>query len=387
MTDDASAEGSGAEPELSAEPGKASAGPSDAGPSDEGTRLPLGIQEELERTLLGGRRRFDRYQVAEEAGVPLERASRLWVAMGFAQGDDPDAVMYTRGDVQALRTISRLVDDGVITSEMEVSVTRALGQALSRLAEWQVGLMTTFIGARVSESSAQTPGRTTPDARAPDAQAASAEVSTMAKDLLPTLEALQSYVWRRHLAANAGRTLIGTAEQVARKQLVIGFADIVGYTSLTRRLGIEELNELIERFESTAMDVIATGRGWVVKTVGDEVMFAVQEPVDGARIALELHERVLADELLPGIRVGLAAGEVLVRFGDAFGSVVNIAARLTSVAKPDTILMDSALAEALADAAEFRIKSMRSVRVRGLRRLHPYLLRRAAGTSGTRADR
>jgi len=83
--------------------------------------LRRGIQEELERTLRGGRRRFDRYQAAEEAGVPLERAKRLWVAMGFAESDDPDAVMYTRGDVQALRTIGRLVDEGVITPEMEIS--------------------------------------------------------------------------------------------------------------------------------------------------------------------------------------------------------------------------------------------------------------------------
>ncbi|MGZ4518054.1 MAG: adenylate/guanylate cyclase domain-containing protein, partial [Mycobacteriaceae bacterium] len=75
------------EPEPSLEPV--------AGLTDDSDRLRRGIQQELERTLLGGPRRFDRYQAAEEAGVPLERATRLWVAMGFAQGDDPGAVMYT----------------------------------------------------------------------------------------------------------------------------------------------------------------------------------------------------------------------------------------------------------------------------------------------------
>jgi adenylate cyclase len=351
------------EPEPSSEPV--------AGLADDGERLRRGIQEELERTLLGGRRRFDRFQAAEEAGVPLERATRLWVAMGFAQGDDPSAVMYTRGDVEALRTIGRLVDDGVITPDMEVSVTRALGQSMSRLAEWQVGLITNFVGTRVGEAIAEAT-----DGAPLDVAAVRAEVSEMAKGLLPTIEALQSYTWRRHLAANADRALFGPGEQVALQRLVVGFADIVGYTSLTRQLEVEELDSLIERFESTAMDVIAEGHGWVVKTVGDEVMFAVKDPSDAARIALELHERVLADELLPGIRIGLAAGEVLVRFGDAFGSVVNIAARLTSVAKPDTIVMDSSLAAALADMPDFKIKSMRPVRVRGLDRLHPYLLRR-----------
>jgi adenylate cyclase len=172
-------------------------------------QLRIGIQEELERTLLGGRRRFNRYQAAEEAGVPLERATRLWVAMGFAQGEDTEAVMYTRGDVQALRTIGRLVEEGVITSEMEVSGTRALGQSLSRLAEWQVGLMTNFIGTRVAEVTAQNP-----EGDPLDVDAVRAEVSGMAKGLLPTIEALQSYVWRRHLAANAGRALFGPGEGV-----------------------------------------------------------------------------------------------------------------------------------------------------------------------------
>jgi len=346
-------------------------------------QLRIGIQEELERILLGGRRRFNRYQAAEEAGVPLERATRLWVAMGFAQGEDTEAVMYTRGDVQALRTIGRLVEEGVITSEMEVSVTRALGQSLSRLAEWQVGLMTNFIGTRVAEVTAQNP-----EGDPLDVDAVRAEVSGMAKGLLPTIEALQSYVWRRHLAANAGRALFGPGEQVSQQRLVVGFADIVGYTSLTRQLGIDELDKLIERFESTAMDIIAEGHGWVVKTVGDEVMFAVQHPADAALIALQLQERVLADELLPGIRIGLAEGDVLVRFGDAFGSVVNIAARLTSVAKPNTVLVDTEMAQALKDLSEFRVKSMRPVRVRGLHRLHPHLLRRPpAAKAGPRADR
>ncbi|WP_241249809.1 adenylate/guanylate cyclase domain-containing protein [Rhodococcus sp. X156] len=340
--------------------------------ADDDKALREGIQEELERTLLGGRRRYDRYQAAEEAGVPLEQATRLWVAMGFAQGDDPDAVMYTRGDVQALRTISRLVEEGVISAEMEISVTRALGQSLSRLAEWQVGLMTSYIGTRLAEAVDKTP-----EGSELDVDVVRAEVGSVAKGLLPTIEALQSYVWRRHLAANAGRALVGPTEQISRQCLVVGFADIVGYTRLTRQLDIEELDRLIERFESCAMDVIAEGHGWVVKTVGDEVMFAVQEPAHAARIALELQERVIADDVLPGIRVGMAYGPVLVRFGDAFGSVVNIAARLTSVAKPDSVLLDSELAEALEEHAEqFRLRSMRPVRVRGLSRLHPYLLRR-----------
>ena len=124
------------------------------------------------------------------------------------------------------------------------------------------------------------------------------------------------------------------------------------------------------------MSVIAERHGWVVKTVGDEVMFAVEDPRDAALIALELTERIGADEVLPGIRTGLALGPVLVRFGDAFGQVVNTAARLTSVAKPDTVLVDPALAEALEGVDGLHLRSMRPVRVHGMRRLAPHALRR-----------
>jgi len=325
------------------------------------------LQEELERALLGGRRRYDRHQVAEQAGVPLERARRLWIAMGFAESEDEHAVMFTRGDVQALRTIVALVDEGVVDPDLEVSVTRALGQSLSRLAEWQVSLMNSWTVERVASTAAE--GEL-------DVDAIRVEVSNSARSMVPIMESLQSYVWRRHLAAVAGRALVGPGEELTSRTLVVGFADMVGYTSLTRRLDISELTGLLERFESTAMGAVAEGHGWVVKTVGDEVMFATDDPARAARIALELQQRVLEDTDLPGIRVGMAYGPVLVRFGDAYGSVVNLAARLTAAAKPDTVLVDRELAAALDGDAGSALKPMRALRVRGFNKLQPYSLRR-----------
>ena len=150
---------------------------------------------------------------------------------------------------------------------------------------------------------------------------------------------------------------------------------MVGYTTLTRSLDATELTRLLERFESAAMSAVAQGHGWVVKTVGDEVMFAADEPELAAAIALDLRRRVLADDDLPGIRIGMAHGEVLVRFGDAYGSVVNLASRLTAAAKPDTVLVDRELAAALADDPACTLKPMRTLRVRGFARLQPFALR------------
>lgn len=326
------------------------------------------IQAEVERNLLGGEIKYTREQVAEVSGVPLERAQRLWVAMGFAVDSDPDSPMFTDADVAALQSITSLVDRGIIDPDLEVSVTRALGQSFSRLAEWQLGLLNSHIVDRV---------RTNGTDRPVDVHAVAAEAALVAEQMLPTLETLQSYVWRRHLASNAARFLDSRGEDVDSRTLAIGFADMVGYTSLTRRLDITELTELLEFFESTATNVISQNRGWVIKNVGDEVLFAVEDPADAARIALALQDAAQSTEELPNLRIGLARGEVLVRFGDVYGSVVNIAARLTSAARPGTVLVDEKIAAALDRADEFQLRSLRTLRVRGYSRLKAYALRRS----------
>ncbi|MFC4604025.1 adenylate/guanylate cyclase domain-containing protein [Rhodococcus kronopolitis] len=327
------------------------------------------IQAEIERNLLGGEIKYTRQQVAELSGIPLERAQRLWIAMGFAVDTDPDAPMFTDADVAALSSITSLVDRGIIDPDLEVSVTRALGQSFSRLAEWQLGLLNSHILERVER---ERTGDETVSVHAVATQAA-----LVAEQMLPALQDLQSYVWRRHLASNAARFLDNRGEDSETRTLVIGFADMVGYTSLTRRLGVTELTRLLEYFESTVTNVISQGRGWVIKNVGDEVMFAVEDPADAGRIALALQDAAHSTEELPDLRVGLARGTVLVRFGDAYGSVVNIAARLTSSARPGTVLVDADLADALTDVPGVELRSLRTLRVRGYNRLKAYALRRA----------
>ncbi|MGW6693512.1 adenylate/guanylate cyclase domain-containing protein [Rhodococcus sp. NPDC054953] len=325
------------------------------------------IQAEVERNLLGGEIKYTRDQVAELAGIPLERAQRLWVAMGFAHATNPDVPMFTDADVAALQSITSLVDRGIIDPDLEVPVTRALGQSFARLAEWQLGLLNGHIVARIRDHEPE---------EVVDVHAVAAEATLVAEQMLPTLERLQSYAWRRHLASHAARFLDSRREDIDTRTLTIGFADMVGYTSLTRRLDITELTDLLEFFESTVTNVIGQNRGWVIKNVGDEVLFAVEDPADGARIALALQDAASSTEELPSLRVGLARGEVLVRFGDVHGSVVNIAARLTSAARPGTVLVDERMAEALGAADDVQLRSLRTLRVRGYNRLRAYALRR-----------
>jgi adenylate cyclase len=158
----------------------------------------------------------------------------------------------------------------------------------------------------------------------------------------------------------------------------VGFADVVGYTRLTRSFSEAELAALIDRFESTAADVVAAASGRVVKMLGDEVLFVADEPSAAAVIGLGLLEAIDTDGALPEVRIGMARGNVLSRFGDVYGPVVNIASRLTSAAKPGTILVDDALAASLTGRPDVRLHRRRRMAVRGYSHLSSWRLSRAA---------
>ncbi|UMP06526.1 adenylate/guanylate cyclase domain-containing protein [Amycolatopsis sp. EV170708-02-1] len=319
---------------------------------------PDALQQRLERILLGGKRKYTRLEVAEKAGVPEERSRRLWRALGFATVDD-DEVVFTDADIEAIRTADQLMNSGLIDPSIELAVTRALGQHLSRLAEWQVHMLWTMITENKEIGSSER------------------QIGRLVERLLPELEKVQEFVWRRHLAAYAGRAMALPDEDLEARTEVVGFVDMVGYTRLTRQVDEDELTDILDRFESVATEVIADHHGRIVKMIGDEVLFVADSAVDGAEIALALSERADADETLPSVRAGLASGRILSRFGDVYGSVVNLAARLTSTARPGTILVDKELAAELSEFPQFEIRTRRPVSVRGYNRLRPSSLRRA----------
>ncbi len=331
------------------------------------TEPPRPSAPELEQTLLGERRKYTRVEVCELTGVSLERARRLWRTMGFADvGDDVRA--FTDADADALQRIRALVDQGLLDEELALSITRALGRNLSRLAEW--------LGEAFTEHMARREGL--------HADEAARVAVTQASALLPETEALFVYVWRRQLAAVASRTLSATDEELASGRLAVGFADLVGYTRLSRRLGEQQLAEIVEAFEARASDIVAAGGGRVVKTVGDEVLFVGGTGPVAAEIALRLAEGMAADPLIPDVRVGVAFGTVLTRLGDVFGTTVNVASRLTALAQPASVLVDGGMAAVLADHPGYYVRSRwRGRRLRGVGQVDAAVLSRARKRGGT----
>ena len=322
-----------------------------------GPRLePQQIVELLEDHLLGSQPTLTGNQIAAEVGISIELARQRWRSLGFtAVGDD--VVAFTEADLEAMRLTQRLHELGMINDDDEAALIRTLGRSFARLAEWQLGLL----GRAVDPT----------ELEAGDLAAVIAEIT-------PIIESVQNYIWRRHVLSAASRLLLAPpADDEGTVAAGIGFADIVGYTRQTRSLKQEELARLVDVFEARALAIVTAHDGRIIKTIGDEVLFAADHPADAAHIALELVEEHVRDEDFPQLRVGVAWGPVLSRLGDVFGPTVNIAARLTSVARPGSVLADKELAEALHDDHTFELRRARRTAVKGYRRLEPWRLRRA----------
>jgi adenylate cyclase len=313
--------------------------------------------------VLGAPRRYTRDEVAEAAGVPLDDARRLWRAMGLA--DVGEAVAFTEVDVRALRLLASLLDVGLLDMVTAVDVARSLGQTTSRLADWQAD---TF-GRRLVR-------RGTIDMADPLASAPA--LREVVEDLLPALEQLLVHGWRRQLAAALERGLADAeaSGEVESGHLTVGFADQVGFTRLTRRMEESELAALVERFESRSADIVVSCGGRLIKTLGDEILFVAADARSAAEASLELLAGHEADEGIPRLRIGLATGEVVTRRGDVFGTTVNLASRLTAVARPDSVLVDPSTAEALAGLDVYRLRALTPRAVRGLGIVRPVVLER-----------
>jgi adenylate cyclase len=269
----------------------------------------------------------DRYtldEVAAAAGVDVELTRRLWRALGFADPGPEDRIGGD-ADVAVLRvaTETALTDAGV---ENMIRQTRVMSAAISRIAELWVDQVRACL-----------------DAADP---ALLAETERMTEDQ-DRVTYLLSYIHRRLYAAALRREL-GSRSAGATTDRTVAFADLVGYTTLSERLGPLELSELIGTFEGLAHDRVAEVGGRLVKTIGDEVMFSTDDPADGVHVA----RRLLSEAPglgLPDLRIGLDHGPVVPFEGDLFGSTVNRAARLVAEAPAGALAVTSTFAAAVPD--------------------------------------
>jgi adenylate cyclase len=117
------------------------------------------------------------------------------------------------------------------------------------------------------------------------------------------------------------------------------FADIAGFTALTEAHGDEQAVQLVEDFASAVQAELPPVDGEYVKTVGDALMLRVPDPADAVRLGLWITRNALRGHQAPSVRVGCNHGSAVERAGDYFGTTINVAARVSALARGGELLV------------------------------------------------
>ena len=293
---------------------------------------PLPGSSDDERTLLGQDLTLTASDVAARTGLSVREARRLWRTLGFPERGDEKA------DVEALSAVTDMVSDGLIDFDLALNVVRGAGLSMARLADWEVGALIQ----RIEELFADTVGP----------GASPTEAARWALDRYgDRFEAVLLYAWRSHLAAAVSRIVSMRAIDADphTTHLTVGFADIVGFTALSNELTRDKIGDLVEVFEARCGDVIAASGGRLIKSLGDAVLFVNEDALGALETAEGIIKVVGRDKRMPDVRLGLASGAVVMRLGDVFGPPVNLAARLTQVARHNRVIIDHETAGLLPD--------------------------------------
>jgi adenylate cyclase len=285
-------------------------------------------------------------------------AERFWRALGFPD-PGPDERIFSDIDVEMLQLVDEFLRLGLVEHHVALQMARVIGSSVARIASAQIDA----IEERIDEGTFE-------DGTEP--------AVLRARFLLPAMPRILEYTWRRHMQASARRRLVRDTGASGERSVTVGFADLVGFTALSQQIDDRELAHIVERFEATAYDVVGGSGGRVVKMIGDEVMFAVDDIASGVEIALQLAEAYHDDESLSDVRVGLACGPALEREGDLFGPTVNLASRIVSIAYAASVVVSDEVHEALAERDGLRWKSLRTRHLKDIGRVQLWAVRRSS---------
>jgi adenylate cyclase len=329
----------------------------------------------IDKLSLGEPLAYDLEEACERTGMPDDELRHIWRSLGFPD-PPPGEKAFTETDLRNLASVAQLLHSGVVTPAVTYGITRVVGSSMARISS----ALLDAVAARAEQVLAE-------DAVVDEAaeEVALDALAQEADGLLPMFPAILEQVWRRHLQATARRRLL-RPEAADDQGMVVGFADLVGFTAMAQQVSDEELAEIVDQFEHLAYDVVVAGGGRVVKMIGDEVMFLVEDPVAAAEIALGLADGSRQADALSDVRVGLAIGPVLEREGDAYGTTVNLASRATNIAYPGSVVVSPELREVLEDRPDFHFRGMRPRYLKNIGRVSLSVLRRTGDAPSTLRD-
>ena len=298
--------------------------------------------------------RYTITDVAERAGVPVSQVERFARASGFRL-PGTDERIFGEHDVALMSDVAPAFD--LLGEDAVLQIVRVAAAAVARIGDAAISAFFTSAAApalRDDESGVQLL----------EANVAGAEILSKFGDQLTFM--LARYMQQAFRPLSESSLTAALAHGVDTRRLAIGFADLVGSTTLADSRSFADLDAALDVFESTATDTITAHGGRVVKFIGDEVMFRADTADVACAIAVDLVESMRLDPLLPPLRVGLAFGEVLTREGDFFGPIVNLAARVTKLAPLHGIVATLDTTDALETEDDLMIHPLGAIEMPGL---------------------
>jgi adenylate cyclase len=308
-----------------------------------------------------GAERYTAAEVAAATGVEEDFLFRARRAMGLPV-PEPEEAAYTQAELESTRMIHVARSAGIGDDEI-LDLLRVLGRSLSQAAESLRALPLKLV---------LEPGMTEFEL--------AKQYAAAATQLYPLVNPLVSNILALHIRDATQSTMISEIERAGgrlpgSREVAVCFADLVGFTRLGEEVPAEDLGRLAVRLEALAGD-LAEPPVKLVKTIGDAAMLASPEPEPLLGAALRLIDAADTEgEDFPQLRAGAAIGEAVLRAGDWFGRPVNLASRITSVARPGSLLAEGALRDAVTSPFQFSFAGER--RLRGIRGAVPLFRVRA----------
>ena len=311
--------------------------------------------------VLGGEGRYTAAEVAERSGLELEFLRRQWRAQGLAVPAD-EARAFNERDLEAAQRVAALRAGG-LPEEGILEVSRVLGMTMSQLAAATRGL--------VADAFVRPGG---------DEYEIAGRLRQAGEVFAPMLGDALSYLFDVHLREQIRHDAVAAPEAargpVGGQPATVAFADLVGFTRLGEMLEPEELGRVTGRLAELAADVVEPPVR-LVKLLGDAAMLVGQEPAPVLEAAIALVEAAEREgESYPLLRAGVAAGSAIPRGGDWYGRPVNLASRITSIARPGSVLTDENVREALEE--DYTWSFAGSKKLKGVGEVRLFRCRRAA---------
>jgi adenylate cyclase len=273
-------------------------------------------------------------ELEERTGLPAAQMLRIRRVLGLPEASLDDRVF---GDEEARAAEStRLFLEAGLGEDAIAEITRVLGEGMARLAATTV---TTFLSAFLE------PGDTEDEV--------AERFAKTAERLVPAIDPVLCAAYKQHLAESVRRGILSRAERETgeiggAQEITVCFADLVGFTRLGAEIETQELGSLAGKLAELASEVTDSPVR-LIKTIGDAAMFVSPEPAPMVAVALALLEAAQEAEL-PALRAGIACGPASQRAGDFYGHAVNLASRVTGVARPGSVLCTHEIHDAAPDS-------------------------------------